>query len=540
VASVPLQGGTNTITVTARDAAGNVTSDSLTVSYAAQDTTPPTISGTVPASSATGVATGSSISVTFSEPMDAASITSTTFSINGVAASVSSSGATATLTPSSQLSASTSYTVRVSGGPSGVRDSAGNALAADYVWTFSTSASAPLACAATNVRCVDDTAGATQEYASIQLAVNAAVAGDTVLVYDGNYQGFRMSRSGTSANRITVVAQGSAALINQANSSGEGVTISNASYVTVDGLRITGMSGYGIATHDASATNPMRGLIIRNNIVSNSGSTNIYLSEVADSLVENNQASGSSSSHGIYLANGGSDNTTLKGNRCSGNAKNGIHLNGDLSVGGDGLHNRIVIDGNFVFSNVGNGMDLDGIQDSLIQNNVVYGNGRNGIRAFKIDAASGPKNLRVINNTVATTTGTGWALKFSEDGGGHTIFNNILLADPSGAGSISVANANFVSDYNALTGRLSYDGENSILGLPGWQSAAYDLHSFTATATAEFVDVAGNNFRLKTTATSINRGTTTLNGTTAPGQDVTGTGRPNGAAYDLGAYEAGN
>jgi hypothetical protein len=58
-----------------------------------------------------------------------------------VAAAVSYNSSTrvATLAPSSQLGSSTTYTVRVKGGSTGLKDSAGNALAADVVWSFTTS-----------------------------------------------------------------------------------------------------------------------------------------------------------------------------------------------------------------------------------------------------------------------------------------------------------------------------------------------------------------------------------------------------------------
>jgi hypothetical protein len=535
--NIGLQNGTNTITVTARDAAGNSRSDSLAVTYNAPDTTPPTVVSSTPVANATNVSVGTTISVTFSEAMNSASITSATFRINGVTGTVAASGTGATFTPASPLSSSSTYTAIITGGVNGVRDAAGNNLPADFSWTFTTSA--PIACAASNVLCVDDTPGATQEYSSIQAAVNAARPGDTVLVYDGSYQGFRVAASGTSSSRITIMAQGGSALISQANSSGEGVTISKANYVTIDGFKISAMSGYGLATHDAGPTTPMRGLIIRNNVVQNSGSTNIYLSEVADSLVEGNSASGSATSHGIYLANGGSDNTVLKSNRCFSNAKNGIHLNGDASIGGDGLHTGITIDGNFVFGNTGNGLDIDGMQDSVIRNNLVYGNGRNALRVFQIDAAAGPKNLKVVNNTLLTTSGSGWALKFSEDSGGHTIFNNILLSNNASTGSISVANGSIVSDHNALVGRLSYNGEANIVDLAAWQASGYDQHSVATSTSAEFVDVAGNNFQLKSSAKSVNSGTSSVNGFAAPTKDLLDSGRPAGGAYDLGAYESG-
>ena len=251
-----------------------------------------------------------------------------------MAGSFSVTGAAATFAPSSPLANSTSYTATVVGGANGAKDAAGNALASNYSWSFTTSV--PLACGSSTVLCVDDSPGASQEYSTIQAAVNVVRAGDTILVYDGNYSGFSISADGTSSSRIVIKTNGGPVVINQTNSSGEGITLSNANYVTVEGFTITGMPNYGLATHNATATNPMRGLIIRNNTVQNSGSVNIYLSQVADSLVEGNTAIGSVASHGIYLSNGGSDNTILRNNRSYNNAKAGIHFNGDLSVGGKG------------------------------------------------------------------------------------------------------------------------------------------------------------------------------------------------------------
>lgn len=535
IGGIALLGGTNVITVTARDAAGNIATDTLTVTYNVADTTPPTVASTSPASGATNVSTGTTITVTFSEAMSASSIHAGTFQVSGVSGSVGVNGAIAVFTPSGALADSTGYTVTVLGGANGVRDAAGNALASNYSWSFTTTGA--LACAGPTVLCVDDTVGATQEYSTIQAAVNVARAGDTVLVYDGRYRGFSIAASGTVSARIVVRAAGGAALIDQVNGRNEGITLSNASHVTVEGFTVTGMPGYGLATHDSSATNPVRGLVIRNNTVSNSGSSNIYLSQVADSLVEGNIARGSIASHGIYLANGGSDNTILRGNRCHDNAKNGIHFNGDSSVGGDGLHTGITVEGNVIHGNTANGIDADGVQDSLFRNNLVYANGRNALRAFRIDSAQGPRNLRVVNNTLLVPSGGGWALKFSEDLGGHVFFNNILLSDNTGTGSISVSNTGFTSNNNALVGRLSYDGESSVVNLGAWQAAGFDAASFTATPAGLFVNPGAADYRLRAGAPAIDAGRASLSGVAAPGTDLSGSARPQGAGFDLGAYE---
>src|SRR3990170_4027361 len=74
---------------------------------------------------------------------------------------------------------------------------------------------------------VDDSTGPTQEYSTIQAAVNAARPADTVLVHDGNYRGFTVYDSGKISSPIMITAQGNAAVINRPNGNGEGITLSN-------------------------------------------------------------------------------------------------------------------------------------------------------------------------------------------------------------------------------------------------------------------------------------------------------------------------
>src|SRR5204863_2953 len=53
-------------------------------------------------------------------------------------ATVSASGSTATLQPSASLTSATTYTATLLAGANGIKDSAGNALASDYTWSFTT------------------------------------------------------------------------------------------------------------------------------------------------------------------------------------------------------------------------------------------------------------------------------------------------------------------------------------------------------------------------------------------------------------------
>jgi YVTN family beta-propeller protein len=138
-----------------KDVAGNAMAANSTWSFttaAAPDTTPPTVTASTPASGATGVPTSTGITATFSEAMTAASLSGSTFELrNGatlVAASVAYNATTrvATLTPSAALANSTTYTAIVRGGASGVKDAAGNALAADSSWSFTTGAASACPC----------------------------------------------------------------------------------------------------------------------------------------------------------------------------------------------------------------------------------------------------------------------------------------------------------------------------------------------------------------------------------------------------------
>ena len=102
----------------------------------------PTVSGTINANGATNVAINTKVGATFSEGMDPLSISATTlFLMHGttvVAGAVSYSGVSAVFAPASSLTPGTLYTATVKGGVGGVRDLAGNAMASDYVWTWTT------------------------------------------------------------------------------------------------------------------------------------------------------------------------------------------------------------------------------------------------------------------------------------------------------------------------------------------------------------------------------------------------------------------
>jgi len=105
----------------------------------------PTVISVAPANGSSGICPNTLVVATFSEAMNPATIDTTTFTlaasgtpVAGTVAYVASTNV-ATFTPTSPLALDTLYTATIT---TGAQDLAGAPLAADYVWTFTTSATA--------------------------------------------------------------------------------------------------------------------------------------------------------------------------------------------------------------------------------------------------------------------------------------------------------------------------------------------------------------------------------------------------------------
>ena len=149
---------TATITSAATDLAGNALAGNTAVlpnagnhvwsftTGATGDATAPTVTAISPADGSVGVCLTRSVSATFSEPMDAGTINTATFRVtdNGVAVAgtvsydAPSRVASFVTTSATGFAASRPFVVTIASGTAGVKDLAGNALAADRVWGFTT------------------------------------------------------------------------------------------------------------------------------------------------------------------------------------------------------------------------------------------------------------------------------------------------------------------------------------------------------------------------------------------------------------------
>jgi parallel beta-helix repeat protein len=370
---------------------------------------------------------------------------------------------------------------------------------------------------------------------TLQHAADVVNPGDTVIVHSGNYTGFYLDRDGTAASRIVFEAD-PGVTINQRNAiTPDGINLEGADYITIDGFNVVGMQRTGIR----SVTN--QGVIIRNNHLDQNGYWGILTGFSDDILIENNVASRSVQQHGIYVGNSG-DNPIIRNNVIWGNAGCGIHMNGDLSQGGDGIISGALVEGNVIYDNGtagGSGINCDGVQNSVIRNNIIYNEHSSGISLYQIDGGDSSKNNLVVNNTVLVASDGRWGLNVSDGSTGNTVRNNIFYSYHSYRGSLSVSSdslAGFTSDYNVVMDRFTTDGGDSVLTLANWRSATgQDMHSFVATADQLFMNAASGDLHLSSLSPAIDAGTSQF----APAVDFEGTARPSGNGYDIGADEFG-
>jgi len=145
----PLTAYTATVTTGVKDLAGNAMGASYAWQFTtgeAPDITPSTVLATFPALNAGAVVMNTAVAVTFSEAIDPATINAQTFILmkdgaTQVAGSATYFGTTALFRPTGNLLPGASYTAIIT---VGVKDLAGNALAEDFTWGFTTGSESDL------------------------------------------------------------------------------------------------------------------------------------------------------------------------------------------------------------------------------------------------------------------------------------------------------------------------------------------------------------------------------------------------------------
>ena len=338
--------------------------------------------------------------------------------------------------------------------------------------------------------------------------------GDTLIIKVGTYtEGIEGNAipSGISNGQRTIVqaAAGETVIINGANSSGYTVTIENKDYITLDGIIFDGANAtvdravINMGTRGATGDPGVHYITVQNGIVRRMGANSLdciethgYPSGLSSNLVfKNLEVYGCGSSrlyHGIYL---NSRDSIVEDSVIHDNAfGHGIHI-----YSSDGTLNA----SNNVFRNnriYGNGSFCIGLysgSNNIAYNNLCYGNGGNtGSGGIRTDYGS--VNAKIYNNT---------------------IYNNSGNAIWIGAGAANTIVQNNIGWANGSDG-VRNEGTATIVS----------NNLFTDPS---FVNSAAADFHLQSTSPAINAGVALSEVTT----DYDGVSRPQGSAYDIGAYE---
>jgi parallel beta-helix repeat protein len=388
---------------------------------------------------------------------------------------------------------------------------------------------------------------AAQPWATLQHAANEVGAGDVVTVLAGDYSAFEVTTSGLPGSPIVFRAAPGppVRIVTDVPGRGAGINIEGASYITVEGFTIEDRGTVGIRAVECDF------VTIRGNVLRDNGVWGVLTGCCDDVRIEGNIASGSCDEHGIYVSNSG-DRPVIRGNVVVGNDKNGIHINSDFDTECetgtvfDGIISDALVEGNWLIDNGhgdctgpsgGSAINCDGVQDSLIRNNLIWNTHASGISLYRIDGAEPATGNRVIGNSVHVATDGRWALNIRDGSTGNTAIGNTFWSAHASRGAMDVCPAcfsGFVSNWNAVENVFTANDGASTLTLANWRTTTgQDMNSIVASPTDLYVDPAAGDFHLKPASAAV--GLVPVQVDLA--RDLEGAPRPQGALSDAGAFE---
>jgi parallel beta-helix repeat protein len=322
-----------------------------------------------------------------------------------------------------------------------------------------------------------------QPFRTMAKASQVAQPDTTVHVAAGTYPGdFTTTASGTETGRIRYVSDVEwGAKIVPAATSGSRIAWNNkGNYVDIVGFEVNG-------TGHQSGTKWWNGIVTFGSYTRITGNRVHHIATSADDCT-NNGGSGINAS----------------------NYEHGYHVD----IVGNVVHDIGTVSCNFI-------QGIYMATKGTVKNNVVHHVGAWGIHLWH-DA----RNIDIANNTVVHN-GNGIIV-----GGGDNyhlagpcdyvnVSNNIVYGNTQG-----IAEQGNFGTHNTYTNNLSYG--NSLHN--------YNLrnpHTQDVTGDPQFMDLASANYRLRSGSPALDKGSATY----APAADIEQIPRPQGAGFDLGAYE---
>lgn len=360
----------------------------------------------------------------------------------------------------------------------------------------------------------------TTPFRTLQRALDAVRAGDTVMLREGVY---RSGGTLEEVDRVTLRGQGEAVLDGSGAKTDDGLRVVGARGVTVENLKFRNWRRAGFFGAEA------HGLTVRDCTSAGNARQGFLTTNASDVLIERCVAFGNQAQHGIYLSGSGD---RLKVVRCTlfANAGAGLQINAEETErkkdpNFDQLSEDCLVSGNTIYSNGRKGgaaISLMMVRRSMVVNNLLYDNLAGGISLWDDDLGPewGCKNNTLYHNTVVFAPGQGrYAVSVSANSSDNRLVDNILTC---GRGPAIQADEAVQSDYNILHApTLTNRG-----ALAEWQRATGgDLHSLDADPRL------AADYRLSPDSPARDAGLQVFD------TDKDGTRRPQGPRPDCGCYE---
>jgi len=391
-------------------------------------------------------------------------------------------------------------------------------------------------------------------------AAECLAPGDTLIVRPGIYDGgVWVTVKATAEAPVLIQGESLEAEVDSSTADmPDAIRIQDASYVTLDRITVRKAIRAGCGVRFSNH------ITITNSRFGDNGVWGIFTSFADDIRFEGNECFGSKKEHGIYHSNSG-DRFVIRGNIVHHNSGNGLHMNGDPEMGGDGVLNWGVVEKNIIYNNGysgGAGINMTHVHDILVRNNLVYKNYAGGITIYQDTGTfeQGSKRVLVMGNTVYFRPGEGRSgVNVQTTTEKVLIAGNIFVSGVANRGAIEVNSdhlSTIVSDRNVLwsvdTTKI-IERKGRLTGIEAWRAlSGNDLHSLVAEP--KFASIDSADFTLDSASPAVAAGMTIdsvreilerLGGfewilsrlDSLPGEDIRGRLRPTAAPPDAGAYE---
>ncbi len=397
---------------------------------------------------------------------------------------------------------------------------------------------------------------ATAPCRQVARALGLVVPGDTVDIANGSYMGFNMTVTGTPGAPISLVAPGGDATFSAASCYIENcdtIYLTESSWAVLDGLRVYD-SGRAAIRIDRSNHITLTNLVLGDDqipAISQNNAAALFGDLSSNLTIEYSDIFNATMSHGIYLS------------ACS--LADVQAYGGNATCADDVVRNNVIDDNNWT------GIQIAGMENGSIEQNILFGNGNGGAAAISLrDFSDG----RVVNNliygersggiilygccvsemqpmhgdliadnTVLTVNGGAagpgrYDLWLSNLGSGPptVVRDNILFNVGNGWAGIVYNNSTDLQDsssgYNLVDNITGPNG--TTYPLAAWQAMGHEADSISAAfPSAVFADPSAEDYRLANSSPALGAGI----GLASVPTDLLGNPRPTSGASDIGCYE---